>query len=145
MTTYRKIYESYYGKIPRDKNDRTYEIHHIDGNHKNNNILNLKCVSIQEHYDTHYSQGDWGACFRISQRMNLDPTLKSELASKQQLKKVADGTHRLLGKNNPVHLKIANGTHHFLGPNNPSKLRRKHYQPKVKKKLKKKCLRQDLI
>jgi len=54
-TNYRKIYEQYYGPIPRDEQGRSYEIHHIDGNHSNNDPTNLKCVSIQEHYDIHYS------------------------------------------------------------------------------------------
>ena len=37
---HRKIYEQYHGiKIPKDM-----EIHHIDGNHSNNDINNLKLV-----------------------------------------------------------------------------------------------------
>jgi hypothetical protein len=36
MNIYRKIYEQNYGHIPKDSAGRTYEIHHIDGNHKNN-------------------------------------------------------------------------------------------------------------
>ena len=66
---YRKIWESSYGKIPKDENGRTYEIHHIDGNRKNNLLDNLMCISIQEHYDIHYKQGDWKACYRIRTRM----------------------------------------------------------------------------
>jgi hypothetical protein len=31
---YRKIYENHNGIIPKDSDGRTYEIHHIDGNHK---------------------------------------------------------------------------------------------------------------
>jgi hypothetical protein len=57
---YRKIYEKIKGPIPKG-----YEIHHIDGNHNNNDIDNLKCVSIQEHYEIHKKQGDWGACRKI--------------------------------------------------------------------------------
>lgn len=55
-TNYRKIYEQHYGPIPKDSDGRTYEIHHIDGDHSNNDPSNLKCVSIQEHYDIHHSQ-----------------------------------------------------------------------------------------
>jgi len=51
---YRTIYEQYFGKIPKDSQGRSYEIHHLDGNHENNDISNLRCVSIQEHYDIHY-------------------------------------------------------------------------------------------
>lgn len=43
MTIYRKIYENHFGPIPKDKDGRSYEIHHIDGNRKNNEISNLKC------------------------------------------------------------------------------------------------------
>jgi len=68
---HRSIYESYFGPIPRDTLGRSYEIHHIDGNHQNNDISNLKCVSIQEHFDIHYSQGDYNACLLISNRMQL--------------------------------------------------------------------------
>ena len=32
-----------------------------------------------------------------------------------QRRRVEDGTHNLLGKNNPVHKRVADGTHHFLG------------------------------
>ena len=57
MNTYlydhRKIYERYNGSIPDG-----YEIHHIDGNHKNNDPKNLKAVTMQEHYNIHYQQGD---------------------------------------------------------------------------------------
>ena len=43
---YRKIYENHYGTIPKDENGRSYEIHHIDVNHSNNDLHNLKLVSI---------------------------------------------------------------------------------------------------
>lgn len=33
--TYRRIYEQHYGPIPKDEQGRSYEIHHIDGNHNN--------------------------------------------------------------------------------------------------------------
>jgi hypothetical protein len=58
MSIYRKIYEQNFGPIPKEPNGRTYEIHHIDGNHNNNDPTNLSAMTIQEHYDIHYSQGD---------------------------------------------------------------------------------------
>ena len=74
---HRKIYEEYYGiKIPK-----LMEIHHIDGNHYNNEINNLKLVTWQEHYDIHYSQGDWAACLLISGRHSIPPEERSRLAS----------------------------------------------------------------
>ncbi len=48
---YRKIYESYYGKIPKG-----YHIHHIDGNPLNNEISNLECVSPEEHSKIHKNE-----------------------------------------------------------------------------------------
>ena len=95
-TNYRKIYESHYGPIPKDSDGRSYEIHHIDGNHKNNDPDNLKCVTIQEHYDIHYSQGDWGACVRIAQRINVPPNQLSELAKLHNKQRLEAGTHIFL-------------------------------------------------
>lgn len=63
MSIYRKIYEQTFGPIPVDSSGRTYEIHHIDGNHLNNDIENLKAMTIQEHYDIHNAQGDFGGLF----------------------------------------------------------------------------------
>lgn len=63
MKNYRKIWEEHYGPIPFDNNDRRCEIHHIDSNRENNEISNLMLVTIQEHYDIHYFQGDWAACY----------------------------------------------------------------------------------
>jgi hypothetical protein len=89
---HRKIWESVYGTIPKDSEGRSYEIHHIDGNHKNNHISNLLCVSIHDHYNIHYSQGDVEACLIMSKRMRLSATEKSRLA------KIANA-----GANNPSH------------------------------------------
>jgi hypothetical protein len=66
---YRKIWVEAYGEIPLDENGQSYEIHHIDGNRKNNSINNLMCVSLQEHFDIHYKQGDFGAASLIADRM----------------------------------------------------------------------------
>lgn len=97
---YRKIYENYYGQIPVEENGRSYQIHHIDGNPQNNDPLNLKAVTVQEHYDIHHSQGDWGACFKIGKMMKLSPEEISDSASKHSKK---------VQKN-----RLENGTHHFL-------------------------------
>jgi hypothetical protein len=88
---HRKIYETYIGPIPKDENGRSYEIHHIDGNHNNNNLSNLKCVSIREHYEIHKSQGDLKACLIMSERMKISPEEKSYLA------KISN-----TGENNPM-------------------------------------------
>jgi len=53
---YRKLWEGTNGTIPVDSEGRSYEIHHIDGNRRNNLLGNLICVSIEEHYEIHYNQ-----------------------------------------------------------------------------------------
>ena len=77
---HRLIYENHFGPIPVDEDGRRYEIHHIDGNHNNNSVDNLQCVSIKDHYDIHLSQGDLKACLIMAKRMKLSPEEKSRLA-----------------------------------------------------------------
>lgn len=120
-TDYRKIWESHNGPIPLDTDGRTYEIHHIDGDRTNNDISNLACLSIQEHYDIHYRQEDWKACQALAMRMDVDPEIKSELARKSAKQLVeygdhpwqrkADGTSLVMTTNK---VRIENGTHAFL-------------------------------
>lgn len=119
---YRKIYENHIGPIPKDDQGRSYEIHHIDGNRNNNKIENLKCVSIQEHYDIHLSQGDWAAAMRIAQKLKKSQKEISDLSSKSQLDRIKKGTHHFIGgelqrQNSKRH--VENGTHNFLGNKNP--------------------------
>ena len=85
---YRKVWEKHYGPIPKDVNGRSFEIHHINGNHKDNKITNLKLVTIEEHYNIHKKQGDWVACHLITQRMNITPEEKSKLISESNKKRV---------------------------------------------------------
>lgn len=98
---HRKIYETHIGPIPKDEEGRSYEIHHIDGNHNNNSLSNLLCVSIKEHYEIHKSQGDFRACLIMSQRMKVSAEEKSYLA------KLSNA-----GENNPMYgtIWINNGT-----------------------------------
>jgi hypothetical protein len=112
---YRKIYEQHYGKIPVDIDGRTYEVHHIDGDHSNNDPSNLIAVTIKDHYEIHYAHGDWQACLVMSERMKISPQEKTDLARKSSLKRVEDGTHHWIGDNNPVYEQLANGTHNFAG------------------------------
>lgn len=142
-TQYRKIYQEHFGPIPKDQLGRTYEIHHIDGNHSNNHPDNLQCVSIEEHYNIHLKQNDYFACWCIADRLTKTPAEiskeRSELSikiNKQRIeagthnflnserqrktaialnkKRVEDGTHQWLGDRNPSHAKVADGTHHLL-------------------------------
>ncbi len=93
---YRKIWKNHYGSIPKDENNRTYEIHHKDSNKSNNDIFNLQCMSIQDHYDIHYSQGDYGACLLISRSMDILPEEKSHLAILVNEERIKNGTHNFL-------------------------------------------------
>ena len=81
MKIYRKIWIENYGPIPVDANGRSYEIHHIDGNRENNDLSNLMCVSIDEHYDIHEKQGDFAACMAIVQRRKESPEEMSKRLS----------------------------------------------------------------
>jgi hypothetical protein len=115
---YRKIYQNHFGKIPKDHTGRSYEIHHLDGNHDNNDPNNLKCVTIQKHYDIHFSQGDWGACFRINNRMSKTHEEISNDAKDLARRLVNEGSHHLLRRaDGTSHASdaVKAGTHHFLG------------------------------
>lgn len=115
MSIYRKIYEKHYGSIPKDSKGRTYDIHHINGNHNDNRIENLIALSVQEHYNIHYKQGDWFACYLMARTMNFTPKEISELAKKTNLDRIKNGNHNFLGENHPMRVNSKNGTHHFYG------------------------------
>lgn len=90
---YRNIYTKHHGSIPVDESGRTYEIHHIDGDHTNNDISNLVAVSMQEHYDIHYSQGDYGCCILMAFKMNMPDKEMSDLMKASHKKRKDNGTH----------------------------------------------------
>ena len=121
---YRKIYEEYYGAIPTDPDGRTYEVHHIDGDDTNNDPTNLVALSLKEHYDLHYAQGDFQACRLMAlQRMNKTPEEISELNRQSQLKLMEDGKHHFVGDTNPSVIASKNGTHNWLNnDNHPMKI-----------------------
>lgn len=115
---YRKIYEDNFGPIPTDELGRSYHIHHIDGNHDNNDPSNLMAVSMQEHYNIHYQQGDWAACVRLAQNLNRSQEEISELNRQAQKIRVAEGTHPFLGgkiARETQQRRVVEGTHNFLG------------------------------
>jgi hypothetical protein len=118
---YRKIYKKHFGEIPKDEHGRSFEIHHIDGNRSNNDISNLKCVSLKEHYEIHCSQGDWGACLKIGRKLNISPKEMSDIVSRSNKKRIENGTHPFLDKEQQRirsiesnRKRLENKTHHLL-------------------------------
>jgi hypothetical protein len=121
IMSHRKIWESAYGAIPKDSEGRSYEIHHIDGDHSNNSLQNLKLVTIEEHYNIHLAQEDWGACWCIAQRMNVPvevgKKLASDLSKKLAEERIRNGTHNFssdLSRKTQA-ARIKEGTHNFQG------------------------------
>jgi hypothetical protein len=70
MKNYRSIWIKHNGPIPKDDKGRSYEIHHIDGNRKNNDISNLVCVSIEEHYKIHLDKKEYSSAALVHSRIN---------------------------------------------------------------------------
>lgn len=131
MQHYRKIWESINGPIPVDEFGRTYEIHHIDGDHTNNAVDNLMCLSIKDHYNIHHSQGDLGACYLIGIRMQMTTEELSKLSSLVQKEKIKNKTHAFLRKDfqkNAQNKRVTQGIH----PWQNSELQRKKTQARVK-------------
>ena len=92
-TNYRQIWEEFYDRIIPDG----HEIHHIDGNNKNNSPDNLLCVTPEEHYEIHYQQNDFLACALIATRMNLTPEEKKAVHA------LAMANRDQSGKKNPMY------------------------------------------
>lgn len=122
---YRKIYKQHHGEIPKDSQGRSYDIHHIDGDYTNNDISNLVALSIEEHYNLHRTQEDWGSAWAVGKRLNVSQQEKSELTRNMNLDRAKNGTHwSQVASKNGVHpfqnlefqrqmmaINLANGTH----------------------------------
>jgi HNH endonuclease len=66
---YRKLWIKIKGPIPVDEQGRSFEIHHIDGNRKNNSIENLQCLSAEDHFKLHYDKKEFFAANLIAKRL----------------------------------------------------------------------------
>lgn len=123
---YRKYYETFHNTtIPIDENNIPYEIHHIDGDHSNNEVHNLLCVSIDQHYQLHLNQKDYASCILILKRKEkylngeFDKEVVSFLSSLNNKKRIKEGTHNFLKKehamnNSKVQKKLYDKKlHHF--------------------------------
>lgn len=124
---YRQIYKNHYGSIPIDSDGRSYDIHHKDGNHANNDPSNLIAVPISEHYEIHRANLDWYACYMIALRMNVSPEKLTELAKLSAIQRVERGTHNMIGPD-LQNSRVAAGTHPFLG----GEIQRIYQREKVK-------------
>lgn len=104
---YRKLWEDVHGKIPKDENGRTYDIHHIDGNRKNNSIENLICLSIEDHYKVHLkqfeetkSEKEFRSLVFLSRRLNKDVSQLTGWTVSQETREKIKIT--LTGKKRPI-------------------------------------------
>jgi hypothetical protein len=95
---YRRIWVSYHGKIPKDSEGRSYDIHHLDGNSDNNSIDNLIALSAHDHYCLHRDQGEYGAAALIARRMKVKPEDLSNTVKLQMKELVALGKHNFSEK-----------------------------------------------
>lgn len=103
---YVKIWEEYHHK----KLDKGYEIHHIDGNHTNNNPDNLLAVTIEEHLEIHKNQHDYGAVQAILMRLGRSQEVISDIkcyASKNQQRLWIQGNHNFQKISNEDRIKIS--------------------------------------
>ena len=114
---YRKIYKEFHGEIPVDSDGRPYDIHHLDGNVENNTPENLVALSIDEHYQVHYDQGDYGSAWAISQRMKISHAERSEIGKKAVQVFIDNGGHTDESKDKVrkyQQSKVDDGTHVFF-------------------------------
>jgi hypothetical protein len=110
---YRKLYGRYHQSSLLDGVD----IHHIDGDHSNNDPKNLQAVTLEEHYNIHKSQDDFYACFMIAQRMKIKPDDWHQMAQANGRKSANANKEKGIGlvswlKNNPdlvQEMRSANG------------------------------------
>lgn len=112
---YRKIWESHYGKIPTDERGITFDIHHIDGNRKNNEIDNLICLSVNDHYKIHYQQyiknpnhKDFAALVFLSSRINKSTEFLTGHTISEETKNKISNSLKGKKRSNDVGKKISN-------------------------------------
>lgn len=117
-SNYRKIYKNHHGDIPKDDTGRKFDIHHIDGNHDNNDPKNLIALSINDHYSVHYKQGDFVACYLIARKLKLSKEELSRLLSLANKQRVADGRHNFQKRGDGTSVasdSVKNGTNRLVG------------------------------
>lgn len=78
----RRIWARHNGPIPKDDRGITFDVHHRDGNWRNNSLDNLQALSVYDHYLVHFAQGDWMAAWYIAKRLILTPDECAEIGAK---------------------------------------------------------------
>jgi hypothetical protein len=78
----RRIWRKHNGPIPKDERGISFDIHHRDGNWRNNSPDNLQALSVLDHYRVHFEQGDWAAAWYISKRLQLSLEDYQEIRAK---------------------------------------------------------------
>lgn len=91
----RKIWTQHHGEIPFDEFRLSNEIHHIDGDPSNDDIMNLVCLTVHEHYEIHFWQEDWHACTLIMTKLKMGADAIAEMRVLSALKNS--------GVNNPAY------------------------------------------
>ena len=66
-------------------------VHHNDKNRANNDINNLSCLSVQDHFNIHFDMGDLPSCLLIAR--NIDSVDKTKIARDYQYKLLNKGIH----------------------------------------------------
>lgn len=93
MKDYRKVYQQHYkcSLLPG------IDIHHIDGNHENNNPVNLQPVTLEEHYHIHKSQKEYYAAYLIGRRMKIKPEDWEQMARENGRKSAIQNRDNKIG------------------------------------------------
>jgi hypothetical protein len=123
---HRRIYREHYGPIPREPSGKSYHIHHIDGDHTNNDPKNLVALTAREHFDRHYAQGDYQAALRLAENIHLTYNEQSELATLANHKRIAEGRHNWArngeSQRGVQEQLIAEGRHNFARMQHPGRI-----------------------
>lgn len=79
---HKRTWKAVYGVYPK----KGYHLHHKDGNPSNNSIDNLVEVTPKQHFDIHFSQGDWAACILLARSAEISPDQLAEIQRNHGLK-----------------------------------------------------------
>lgn len=111
-----------------------YWINHCKkhGGHNSDNIETVDQVYITEKHEAdkwladlesregiYWLREDWGN--KCRENSESTPLIGGEIQRKSNKRRIEDGTHNLLGKNNSIHRRTANGENPFSGPELSSK------------------------